>query len=166
MQLKPETSRLGSRPGWRERRRLRTTTKYRQIQEFLGTSDEETVLLLRLGDLQTAEAGQMVTRQAWSRSHIVVGLSARLGVGAYTEVTAPWLIDDRGQGAEVKISQTGLVLFIDRRHRHLVNGALAGRVEPVAPIAKAVDKYPKPERAPQDASTRKLEVVSTASESS
>ena len=166
MQLKPETSRLGSRPGWRERRRLRTTTKYRQIQESLGTSDAETELLLRLGDLQTAEAGQMVTRQAWSRSHIVVGLSARLGLGAFTEVTAPWLIDDRDQGAEISISQTGLVLFIDRRHRHLAGKALAGRVEPVAPIAKAVDKYPQTERAPLKAPTRKLKVVSTASESS
>ena len=41
VRLEPQRSRLSPKPGWRQRRQLRTTTKYRQIQEGFGTTDAE-----------------------------------------------------------------------------------------------------------------------------
>ena len=165
VRLEPQRSRLSPKPGWRQRRQLRTTTKYRQIQEGFGTTDAETLLLMRLGDLQVADTGQSITAQPWSRSHVVVGLSARLAVGAHTEVTAPWLLDHRGGDTEVSIAEPGLVVFIDRRHLHPVESALAGRAEPVAPIAKAVDKYPQSPR-PQEAAVSPSTVAVDSSRTS
>jgi hypothetical protein len=159
MQRTPESSRLGPNPGWRQRRNLRSTAKYQQIRAFLGTSDSDTLLLMRLGDLQSAEAGQAVTHRPWSRSHIVIGLTARLAVGSYTEITAPWLVDDRGDGVELTVSRPGLVLFVDRRHWHLIESAVAGKVEPVAPIAKAATRRAPARRVPRPEWPRKASVT-------
>lgn len=142
MELKPGNKRLGPKPGRRERRRIRATAEYRYVRESLGTTDAETLLLLRIGDVMIAQAGQDITGEEWTRYHMVIGLSTRLAVGDYTQVTAPWMIDHDSEGAPISVAKTGLVLFIDRRHRHLADAALAGRVEPVAPIAKAVAQRP------------------------
>ena len=57
MELKPGNKRLGPKPGRRERRRIRATAEYRYVRESLGTTDAETLLLLRIGDVMIAQAG-------------------------------------------------------------------------------------------------------------
>jgi len=157
-------NRVGRKPNRRQQRLIRQTTKYREIKRCLGTNDHDTLLLYRLADVHHVDVGQPVNGPEASPAHVVVGLSAELRLEAGPSgrddaggdvrsdreftVSAPWMTHglDR-EVAQASISRSGLVLIIDRRHLHLVERSLLGRVEPVGPIAVAfrlVKPVPEP----------------------
>jgi hypothetical protein len=69
---------LDRKPSRRQRREIRPTTKYDDIRRHLGTNDHDTVLLWRLSDIHHVRVGQALNGPAWTRAHVVVGLSAGL----------------------------------------------------------------------------------------
>lgn len=145
-----KTERLDRKPRRRHRRLIRQTTKYDDIRRALGTNDHETVLLSRLSDIHQVDVGQALNGPAWTRAHIVIGLTAGLrlqttvfvsdeeqAVGEL-DISAPWMVKNLDlDGGRLSVNQAGLVLTIDRRHLHLAESALLGRVEPIDPIAHA-----------------------------
>lgn len=145
-----KTERLDRRPSRRHRRLIRQTTKYNDIRQALGTNDHDTVLLARLSDIHRVEIGQDLNGPAWTRAHVVVGLTAGLrlqttvfvsdeeqAVGEL-DISAPWMVKNLDlEGSRLSVNQAGLVLTIDRRHLHLADSILPGRVEPIDPIAHA-----------------------------
>lgn len=145
-----KTNRLDRKPSRRHLRQIRQSGKYSDIRGCLGTNDRTTVLLCRLSDIHHVEAGQALNGPAWTRAHVVIGLSAglRLQTTVYVsdteqaagqlDISAPWIVRnlDHGRG-RLSVNQPGLVLTIDRRHLHLIEPGLLGRVEPIDPIAQA-----------------------------
>lgn len=145
-----KTNRLDRKPSRRQRREIRQTTKYDDIRRCLGTGDDDTVLLCRLSNIHHVDVGQALNGPVWTRAHIVIGLSAglRLRTTVYVsdkeqavgelDISAPWMVQDLDHDrGRLSVSQTGSVLTIDRRHLHLVEPSLLGRVEPIDPIAHA-----------------------------
>jgi hypothetical protein len=142
--------RIVGKPNRRQRRRIRNTDKYQNIKNSLDTNDHDTLLLWRLGDVQQVETGQSLNGPGWSPAHLVIGMSAGLrlqtdsgardagATDTQFDVSAPWLIRHLDHHhTRASVNQPGSVLIIDRRHFHLVERSLAGRVEPVGPIAQA-----------------------------
>ncbi len=103
-----------------------------------------------MSDIHHVEVGQALNGPAWTRAHVVVGLSAglRLETTVYVseeeqaagqlDISGPWIVHDPGdERGRLSVSQPGSVLTIDRRHLHLIESSLLGRVEPIDPIAQA-----------------------------
>ncbi len=137
--MREDTKRLRAarRIGRRQRRLIQTTEKYQQIRTALGTGDDATVRLTRVGEVSEVGAGRTVNPKPWGRTHLFIGLTAPLAVED-TVIAAPWVIDDATGATELATGRPGLVMTIDRRYVHLVEDALSGRVEPVTPIVKAI----------------------------
>ena len=161
-----KTSRWDRKPSRRHRREIRQTTKYDDIRRCLGASDHDALVLCGLSEIHHVEVGHALNGPAWRRAHVVVGLSAvlRLQTTVYVsdeeqaigelDISAPWIVKnlDR-EGGRLWVSQPGLVLTIDRRHLHLVERILLGRVEPVGPIAVAF-RLVRPAEKPAPAASR------------
>jgi len=86
MQPHQHGRRLEGKPNWRNRRLIRASEKYQAIKHNLDTTDEETMLLTRLGDLHQVAPGEKLNGQIWSRTYAVVGLDVALRVATSNEI--------------------------------------------------------------------------------
>ncbi len=142
VQLQPRDQNLRPKPTRGERRKIRRSPAYLELRASLGVNDTQALLLIQLGDFHLAHVGQQVTCRPWSRSHVLIGLKPRLFVTGAAEISAPWMVRDADLDVDVSIASPGSVLFIHRRHQHLVGRLLAGAAESVGRLTRAASHNP------------------------